>query len=341
MGKSESPDLIYDDSAIDQLLSPYRHAVEQALKHIKEEGNSLSEVTYDYLSSGGKKLRSSVSLLACEAVSGSFRQAIPIAISYELAHSASLTQDDIIDDSATRHNKPTAHTRHGVTTAILISDMILFEIFDQLAEYVGKDSSPRRSASLIRLVARAAKETGEGEFLEMQLSKKPDPSVDDYIGLAGLKTGALFGAAAASGGVVGGGKPRTVKGLYEYGRNLGIAFQIVDDVLDVTGRTEEMGKPMFKDLQNNTSNIVLIHALSHGDHVKKSAIRTMMAKSAYGVVDAEGLQGILDDLGSVEYASDQCAKHASIARTNLSALPVSESKRTLEKLTYWLEQRRR
>jgi geranylgeranyl pyrophosphate synthase len=333
--------LLTDDGAVESLLAPYRQAVERGLKQVKEKDSSLSEVAYEYVVGGGKMLRPSIVLLACEAVSGSYQRAMPIALSYELAHTASLTQDDIIDESPTRHNKPTAHTKYSVTTAILISDMLIFEIFEQLSRYARTDLSPKRVAVLIGHVARAAKEAAEGEFLEMQLSKKRDPSVEDYLKLAGLKTGALFGAAAASGGIVGGAKRKVVADLYEYGTNLGISFQMMDDVLDITGATQEIGKPMLMDMQNNAGNIVLIHALANADPRKRNEIRGLMAKSEYGMADALEVQGILDDMGSVEFASKSCLKHASIARECLKSLPDTRAKQVLEELTRWLEGRRR
>ncbi|MGD0319478.1 MAG: polyprenyl synthetase family protein [Nitrososphaerales archaeon] len=330
-----------DDRAVDSLLAPYRKAVEEGLRQVKEKNSTLSEVAYEYVVGGGKMLRPSIVLLACEAVSESYEKAMPIALAYELAHTASLTQDDIIDESPTRHNRPTAHTKYSVTTAILISDMLIFEIFEQLSRYARVDLSPKRVAVLIGHVANAAKEAAEGEFLEMQLSKKREPTVEDYLKLAGLKTGALFGAAAASGGIVGGAKQEVVADLYEYGRNLGISFQMMDDVLDITGTTEKMGKPMLMDMQNNAGNIVLIHAMTSADPQKRNEIRGLMARSEYGLADALEVQGILDDLGSVEFASESCLKHASIARERLKSLPDTRAKQMLEELTRWLEGRRR
>jgi len=332
---------LIDDRAVDSLLAPYRKAVEEGLRQVKEKNSTLSEVAYEYVVGGGKMLRPSIVLLACEAVSESYEKAMPIALAYELAHTASLTQDDIIDESPTRHNRPTAHTKYSVTTAILISDMLIFEIFEQLSRYARVDLSPKRVAVLIGHVANAAKEAAEGEFLEMQLSKKREPTVEDYLKLAGLKTGALFGAAAASGGIVGGAKQEVVADLYEYGRNLGISFQMMDDVLDITGTTEKMGKPMLMDMQNNAGNIVLIHAMTSADPQKRNEIRGLMARSEYGLADALEVQGILDDLGSVEFASESCLKHASIARERLKSLPDTRAKQMLEELTRWLEGRRR
>ncbi len=341
MATYESEGVTIEEEAIDELLEPYRNAVEESLKRLREPGNKLAEAAYEFIEGGGKRLRPSIALLMCEALKGSYTQAVPIAVAYELAHAASLTQDDIIDNSPTRHNRPTAHTKHGVTTAILLSDLMIFNIFEMLGKYAEVDLSKARLAMLIQYVARSAKEAAEGEYLEMTLSKKAEPTVEDYVRLAGLKTGALFGAAAASGAIVGGGKVRVVKDAYEFGLNLGVAFQMVDDILDMTGRSEEMGKPMLKDLQNNATNIVVIHALSHADTARRNQMRSMMMRSAYGLTELDELLAIFDDLGSVEYATQLCRKHAALAQRRLRYLPDGEPKRTLEKLTQWLEARRR
>jgi geranylgeranyl pyrophosphate synthase len=132
-----------------------------------------------------------------------------------------------------------------------------------------------------------------------------------------------------------------VNELHDFGIHLGISFQMMDDILDMTGKAEVMGKPMLKDLQNNAANIVLIHALTHADAQRRNTIRSMMARSEYGLTDPVVVQGILDDLGSVRYASEYCVRHASMARAKLGSLPETKAKHSLEELTYWLEGRRR
>ena len=341
MGTYESGDFAADEEVVDSALSPYLKAVERELRRHRDPTSKVGCTAYDFVQGGGKRLRPSIALLVCESLKGSYKDALPIALAYELAHAASLTQDDIIDNSTIRHMMPTAHALHGVTTAILLSDMMLFEIFQRLAEYSEVGISKEQLTSLIGYVAKSAKEAAEGEFLELELSKKVDLTVENYVKLAGLKTGALFGAAAASGAVVGGGRARVVKDMFEFGRHLGISFQTEDDILDITGRSEVMGKPMLKDLQNNASNIVVIHAMATADVKTMNILRSIMTRSAYGLADVVELLGILDDLGSVEYAAQLGRKHAVLARLKLKSLPEGKAKRTLEKITEWLETRRK
>jgi geranylgeranyl diphosphate synthase type I len=325
---------------LDQALTPYVNAIEDELRRHRDPGSKIMSMAYDFVENGGKRLRPSITLMVCESLKGSYRDALPIAVAYELAHTASLTQDDIIDNSPTRHNLPTAHSVHGVTTAILLSDMMIFDMFSRLAEYSDLDVTKEQLATLMGYIAKAAKEAAEGEYMEMELSRKTSSTVEDYVRLAGLKTGALFGAAAASGAIIGEGKTKVVKDMFDFGRHLGIEFQMVDDILDLTGSSDVMGKPMLKDLQNNASNIVVIHALANSDPRTRNILRSAMAKSAYGLSDVVELLGIFDDLGSVEYAAELSKRHAEIARMKLRVLPKGQPRRTLEMVTDWLEARR-
>jgi geranylgeranyl diphosphate synthase, type I len=337
----ESWKSVVKEEDIDQILAPYVNAIEDELKRHRDSSSKIVGMAYEYVEGGGKRLRPSITLLVCESLKKSYKDALPIAVAYELAHTASLTQDDIIDDSPTRHNMPTPHSVHGVTTAILLSDVMIFDMFQRLAEYSDLGVSKEQLATLLGYIAKSAREAAEGEFMEMELSRKTDSTVEDYVKLAGLKTGALFGAAAASGAIVGGGRPKVVRDMYEFGRNLGIEFQMIDDILDMTGSSEEMGKPMLKDLQNNASNIVVIHALLNADARTGGILRSAMARNAYGLGDVVELLGIFDDLGSVKYAAELSKKHAALARSKLRSLPKGEPRRILETITDWLEARRR
>jgi len=337
----ESEETTLDAEAMDERLAPYVTAIGDELRKRRDPNSKIMSLAYDFVENGGKRLRPSITLMVCQSLKGSFRDALPVAVAYELAHTASLVQDDIIDNSPTRHNMPTAHRLHGTTTAILLSDMMIFQMFQMLAEYSDLDITKEQLATLLGYVAKSAKEAAEGEYMEMELSKKVDSTVEDYVKLAGLKTGALFGAAAASGAIVGGAKPKAVKDMFDFGRNLGIEYQMVDDILDLTGSTEEMGKPMLQDLHNNASNIVVIHALAHADAKTGGILRSVMARSAFGLGNVADLLGIFDDLGSVEFATQLAKKHAEIARSKLRSLPKGEPRNTLMAITEWLEARRR
>ncbi len=303
-------------------------------------GSPLSKEIRAVMEAGGKRLRPVLTLMTCEAVCGDFMPAMPAALSYELAHEASLVQDDIFDNSDLRHDHQTVHKRQGMIAAVLVSDIMIFEIFDQLARFESTTLSKAKLARLMTYISRAANLTINGEFLEAHYATKSSFTEDEYLEVAKLKTGSLLAATAASGALVGGGADRVVDSMYQFGLNLGIAFQIQDDILDITGDQSQLGKPVMKDLQNNVCNIVLINALESGDAYRRNQINSMLYKKWFAMSDMRSLQSLLRELKSIEYASKLAEKYTSLSRECLSSLRDSPVKDKLVGLTYALEARK-
>lgn len=325
---------------VDAILQKYRTAIDNAIKDSQFQDSPLSLEAKGVMEAGGKRLRPILVLMSCEATSGQYTTAVPAAISYELAHEASLVQDDIIDNSDLRHDKETVHKKRGVTSAILVSDLLIFDIFNQLSKYGETSLTKKKIVRLMSYVARAANLTIKGEFMDAVLSKQDKISEEDYLIVAGLKTGALMAAASASGAVVGGASETVIDAMYRFGYNLGIAFQIRDDILDITGNSSQLGKPVMKDLQNNASNIVLINAIQKADAYKQNLIHSMLYKQWFALSDMRELQRLLEELKSIEYASKLAEKYTSLSRDCLKALRASATRDKLESLTFSLEMRR-
>jgi geranylgeranyl diphosphate synthase, type I len=325
---------------IDRLLVEYRNVLETALKEAFHSSGGLSDVVFSSALTGGKKIRPILALLTCEAVSGSYREAVPVALAYELAHNASLVQDDVIDESDYRHDMPTFHKKYGLTKAILISDLMLFEIFELLSSYGSSSLSKERLGELLHLVAKSAKLTADGEFKEVGLSARNGVSEKDSIEVAQLKTGSLFAATAASGAIIAGASDRIVTAMYQFGLSLGTAFQIDDDLLDILGDRHVLGKPVLKDLQNNASNIVLVHAISKANANERHALNSMLYSKWFTAAQVKNLLKILTNLGSIEHAKTLCSTYTKACREQLKVLPSSQAKEKLEKLTYALESRK-
>jgi geranylgeranyl diphosphate synthase, type I len=314
-------------------IEGYRQALRAYLTAERGDANPLSEAIVGIIDAGGKRLRPVIAMLVCEAISGSYEKALPVAAAFELAHSASLVQDDIIDESSMRHGQVATHKKYGETKAILISDMMIFEIFLELAKYGDMGLPQKKLAKLNFLIGTSAKFTAEGEFMEGMLAEKGSTTEQEYLRLAELKTGSLFASAAACGAVVGGGTVKQTDAAYEFGRTLGISFQIRDDILDVVGNEEATGKPLLKDLQNNASNMVLVHALSHADPYQKQAIHSMMYKKWFALQEVQTLMRTLDLLGSIDHSNVVERSYASMAKKSLEAFPQSAARSKLEQLT--------
>lgn len=323
---------------LEELTAGYRNAVARAISKVFK-GSSEFSLAAREATEGGKRLRPVVALMTCEAVCGTFRPAIPAAVVYELAHSASLVQDDMIDESDLRHDKPAAHKKRGFVKAILISDLLLFQMFEELSKYDVEGMTTKRLSKLLSLVANAAKLTAKGEYMEEGLASAPAITEAQYLQVASLKTGSLFAASAASGALAGGAGSRVVEKMYNFGLGMGIAFQIKDDLLDIMGDPRSIGKPVFKDLQNNACNIILVHALQKADTYQKNALLSLVYRKWFAPQDTERLRRTIESLGSAKYAEEAAERQLEACRNFLRALPSSRAREKLQTLTYLIGSR--
>ncbi|HKW04596.1 MAG TPA: polyprenyl synthetase family protein [Nitrososphaerales archaeon] len=312
------------ESALEHTIHDYKKIIDNALR-VQFNGDSyLSRAACKAILAGGKRTRAVLSLLSCEATCGDYAKAMPVALSFELAHSASLIQDDILDNSSTRHNEPAIHSMYGSVRAILVSDYLLFSIFYELSRLQDSGVSTVKLARILRYVAESAKLAAKGEFSDMLARTKGSITEEEYIETAGMKTGAIFAGAAAAGAVAGGANSQVVKAMYQYGHSYGVAFQILDDVLDFVGDPSKTGKPILKDYENHASNIVLVHALSKSS---SSSIQELESSEIIPMIERNG---------SLEKAALLAQRFARLARSQLKILPDSRPKRTLDYLTHSL-----
>ncbi len=321
-------------SSADLVIAEYKSIVESAIQDALKGDSHLTLAASTAISGGGKRLRPITCLLSCEAVAGDFANAIPVALSFELAHAASLIQDDIIDESDLRHHELTTHKKYGSVRAILVSDYLLFTIFSELSKYAKTAKSKNRIHEVLQYVASSAKMAASGEFSDMLLTTKGDVTEEEYFEMAGLKTGSLFAGAAASGAVVGGAKRNVVDAFYHYGHYLGMSFQIIDDILDFVGDPKETGKPLFSDLKNHACNIVTVHALSQADRFDRNSLHSLLLRHSYSTSAAKKVLSVMEKLGTIEYASNLVLQYSALARKHLNILPDSPAKKKLEFITY-------
>jgi geranylgeranyl diphosphate synthase, type I len=322
------------------LILRYKQEVETRLSEIYGTDGWISAAATEAIRAGGKRLRPILAILTCEAICGNPQPAFPVALAYELAHSASLIQDDIIDESSVRHGSPTSYNRYGLARAIMLSDSMIFEIFTVLARYEETELPKESLIRLLELLGRAASLAAEGEMLEVALSRRGDIKTEEYTKVVGMKTGALFAASAASGAIVARADPAVVDKMYQFGLALGVAFQIGDDILDMTGDTKNTGKPLFKDIENNAGNIVLLHALSKGDAIQRNAINSLLFKKWFTSLEAERVVTLLKELGSFEYAEALLRTQTMRCRSLLASLPKSHARNALEEIVGTFEARK-
>ncbi|MEV8632172.1 family 2 encapsulin nanocompartment cargo protein polyprenyl transferase [Streptosporangium sp. NPDC051023] len=205
----------------------------------------------------GKAIRPALVLLAAEAVGGSAAAALPAAVAVELAHNFSLLHDDVMDGDRTRRHRPTAWAVFGISPAILAGDALLALAFDVLSA-----DGQRVASEATRSFGAAIQELLEGQSADVAFERRQDVELTECLVMAAGKTGALLGCACALGALFGGGTPEQVERLRAFGSDLGLAFQLVDDLLGIWGDPEVTGKPVYSDLRSRKKSLPVVAALA-------------------------------------------------------------------------------
>jgi geranylgeranyl diphosphate synthase type II len=235
-----------------------RSRIEQVIQSLSVPSSpkDLYEPISYTLSNGGKRMRPILVLLGCKIFSESIENAIRPAIGMELFHNFSLIHDDIMDSAPIRRGKPTVHERWNSNIAILSGDAMMIQAYQQLVE-----TRPDAVATIIRIFNQTAIEVCEGQQLDMDFEKRDDVSIDEYLNMIRLKTAVLLAACLKVGATIGGANEEQAQHLYDFGLNTGIAFQLQDDILDVYGESQKVGKQKGGDILLNKKTYLLLKAL--------------------------------------------------------------------------------
>ena len=267
---------------------------------------------------GGKRLRPLICILAAEAVGGDRERALPAAIAIELIHNASLIHDDVIDENMIRRRAPTAFAKHG-KKAIILGDLLFALSCEMLAKC---------GSRVMTLVSRAISDIAVGQYMEFSLRHAEDVSEDAYFKIAELKTASSFIASAEAGAILGGGSEAEIQQLREFGRMLGIAYQIQDDIIDILG-DPDAETPLGLDIKNGEKTIIVIHALNQASRQEREFILESLSQ---GYVDADTLLKIRElflKLGSIEYSLNLFDEFVRKSKACLNPLKETASKRKL------------
>jgi octaprenyl-diphosphate synthase len=309
-----------------ELLKPDLAAIE--LEFSRQADSPVTVVTdiANYLiAGGGKRIRPLLLLLSAKALDSDSDARIRMGAVVEMLHTATLVHDDIIDEANTRRGRPSSNTTWGNAKCVLAGDWLYMQAFQTaLAE---------RNFRILDLLISLTQQMVEGELLQMEKLGHLI-NEEEYFDLIYRKTACLFkvsmqlGAVIANPAVRDGERPFEDT-LGEYGRNLGLAFQIVDDVLDLTANDEILGKPAASDLREGKATLAVIHALERGTGADREAIRTVLADRSFERVAHADILEILLRHGSLAYAMDTACAYAEAARQSIAELPDNEYKRAL------------
>jgi geranylgeranyl diphosphate synthase, type I len=321
-------------------LKTYQDSVDGELSGLYLPGRAtdLERAVADALSAGGKRVRATLALLWCEAYSGDYKPAIPLAVAYELAHASALVQDDIIDHADLRRGKESIVVKYGLSNAILASDLLLFYVPKMVAKYSNLESS--RLARIFDLVGEACRATTWGEFLDLQMARGDSWSEKDYEEMIRLKTSTLLSAPCASGAIVGGADDRQVSAATQFGEAVGMAYQVQDDTLDLMGDESLLGKPVFTDLRGGKRSVILMHCASLCSSDDRRFIAGLFNREGpYAKEEIARLRGLVEETGSLDYAQRKVEVYTNGAKDALTSVPTSRAKSLLGELTDYLASR--
>ncbi len=289
-----------------------------------EKPSNLIEASRQYPYAGGKRMRPSMVVAACKAVGGDGSKAVPMAVAIEYIHNFTLIHDDLMDGDVKRRGMDTSHVIYGMPTAILAGDALFAKAYDIIADL---DIPAESMKKVLKVTSVAVWDLARGQQMDINNENGEEVTMEEYIETIRLKTSVLFAAGAASGAIIGGATDDVVDSVHEYAMNLGVAFQMYDDILGIYGDPEKTGKSAGNDIRKGKNTVMVCHAR---DNIKDKTTMDMFM-SVFGKLDAtdeeiETARKILKESGSYDYAIEMADKYTKDAIAKLSVLKDSEDK---------------
>ena len=307
----------------------------------------LYEATRYLLKAGGKRLRPTVSLLTAEALAdveplsvdyhafpaldGAEIDVMSAATSIEVIQSFTLIHDDIMDDDDLRRGVPAVHKEYDTETAILAGDTLYAKAFELLS---GTGADPQNGIEAVQRLATTCTQICEGQALDVKFEHRTEVVPEEYLEMVELKTAVLYGAAAAISATLMDAGDETVEAVYRYGIDSGRAFQIQDDVLDLTVPSETLGKQRGSDLVENKETLITLHARQQG--VDVDGLVDAVDVDSVSESEVDEAVAVLDEAGSIDYAEAKARELAANAKDHLDVLPDNEARSLLRDISDYL-----
>ncbi len=309
-------------------------AVGDTILEILSNRNELTqEVVRYFFSAKGKLLRPALTLLGCHVKGGSpeaEKQALRLGSAFEIFHSATLIHDDIIDSAAIRRSLQTVHLKWSPQVAVLVGDYL----HDQAIKAVFET----RQQDIIELFLKTAGEVCDGEIRELNERNNFELTEAVYLDVVDKKTASLLACTLASGGLLAGASQAEKKALFSFGQNFGMAFQIIDDVLDLTGTESEFGKTLGADCMAGVLTLPFIHFFSSASEDKRETLKQLY-QSGFSSSQFQTVLSLLREEGSIDYALKRANAFSEDARRELRIFEDTPARRSLERLLDYVLER--
>lgn len=319
---------MYNHSGI---YSAYKKKIDEVLSHqiLKEHPATLYEPLKYLLSGGGKRIRPVLMIFCCEAAGGKMEDAVYASAAIELLHNFTLVHDDIMDNADTRRGKETLHKKWNDNVAILSGDHLIGMAYMNLIK-----TNSGRLNEIVSSFTEGILEVCEGQSFDKEFEIRKDVRLSEYLMMIGKKTARMLETSAEVGALIGNGSDEIIHNLKKYASNLGIAFQILDDLLDINASEEQLGKKIGGDLLEGKKTFLILKALE----LVKNENDLQKIKS---VIDSNGLKpgdendileikNIYERSGVIEYAENEIEKYTSLADKHLNTVPEGEMKERLK-----------
>ncbi|MFZ0122152.1 MAG: polyprenyl synthetase family protein, partial [Pseudonocardiaceae bacterium] len=276
---------------------------------------------------GGKAVRPALATLSAQAVGAPARTGVPGAVAVELVHNFSLVHDDVMDGDTQRRHRPTVWAVFGTTSAILTGDALL-----ALAQEVLLDSPSRHRAAAARLLAEATRHLVRGQVQDVAFEQRCDVTLEQCLEMVSGKTGALLSASAAIGAVLAGAPAKMVGALSTFGAQLGIAYQLVDDLLGIWGDPAITGKPVFSDLRSRKKTLPVTYALTYGGPAGRELARWLADSNSRGLsrpsdAGEAWAADLIEAAGARDWAAAEAQRRIAAATDALAGVPIHASPR--------------
>ncbi len=308
---------------IRRLIEPEMRAVDDVIRRrLHSEVALVRQVAEYIIGGGGKRLRPALVILSAGAFGYSGRLHHDLAAVVEFIHTATLLHDDVVDESAMRRGRQTANALFGNSASVLVGDFLYSRAFQMMVD-VG-------SLRAMRVLADATNTIAEGEVLQLMNCHNADIDEADYLRVVTYKTARLFEAAAQLGAILGGAAEAEERAMAEYGLRLGVAFQLIDDVLDYSGDLQQTGKNLGDDLAEGKPTLPLIYALRHGSPAQAAVIRRAIEQG--GIGEFAPVLATIRDTGALDYARSRAQQESALARQAVGGLARSNCRDCLLQL---------
>jgi octaprenyl-diphosphate synthase len=289
----------------------------------------IKEIIEYVLTCGGKRVRPMILLLSARALNHHANQHIDLAAAVELIHTATLLHDDVVDNSTLRRGHETANTIWGSDASVLVGDFLYSRAFQIVVD--------QRHMPIMEIFAKSTHFIAEGEIMQMINRKNPDTTEEFYFDVIERKTAKLFEVASQFGAMVSTESEPEIRALRDYGKHLGLAYQLIDDALDYAQSAEQTGKNVGQDLSEGKTTLPLIHAMRKSKGADLELLRNAIKEGSSA--ELQNILGIIESTDAIKYTSDTAKHHAAQAREALAIIPSTPYRKALEELSDFVVER--